>query len=394
MSNPGGSVKKSGSEERIKEQTFLNTLSEITIHGKPVSVSIGNPKLDDNPLIGVSEGFELLTGYKNSEIIGRNCRFLNDGCTVTREQRTRMHAAVYEGAECVEILDNAKKSGEPFKNLLHLRTLDISGRKYIIGIQSLYAGPPGEEEYVRTVGNQREIQVVLDRIFQMDVAGWADRQLTKFCVTSPLPWFRSQQSGGMHWRPLDQRTANANLTVQRGTTAGVDAGAFPVPEGFHSSPDDPRAGEVWSAQLRAAGAAGYPAPLGHAPVEPQILEGASSSDPYRGISYNSNQGQVISVGQKVDWMPELRGHVGLGSYSVAPPLPSGLYLEPETGRILGVVASCTEPWEWTNYTVTARCSGQQYSTMLQVKVIDLVQMQIEHISQCRGDKYAVVFKVV
>lgn len=388
----GQGVKKSGSEDRIKEANFLDALSEITIHGKAVSVSIGNPKLEDNPLIGVSEGFELLTGYKRNEIIGRNCRFLNDGCTVTRDQRSRMHASVYEGAECIEILDNAKKSGEPFKNLLHMRTLDLGGRKYIIGIQSTYAGPPGEEEYVRTVGNQREIQVVMDRIFQMDVAGWADRQLTKFCVTSPLPWFRSGKGGGMHWLPLDHRT---NSTMPRGNALQVEGpvevgnytGSQP-PEGVHSAPGYPL--------LEAS--QGYPLASGpeQAPGNPYQagfpLGGASSSDPYRGFSY-STQSHIISVGQKVDWKPELRGLAGPGAFSVTPPLPSGLFLAPDTGRVTGVVASCpAEPWEWVNYSVIATYGGHRHSTMLQIKVVDLVRMQIEHISQCRGDKYAVIFK--
>lgn len=42
-------------------------------------VTVANPQADDSPLIAVSEEFETMTGYSRSEILGVNCRFLNQG---------------------------------------------------------------------------------------------------------------------------------------------------------------------------------------------------------------------------------------------------------------------------------------------------------------------------
>ena len=42
-------------------------------------VTVANPQGEDFPLIAVSEEFETMTGYTRNEIIGENCRFLNQG---------------------------------------------------------------------------------------------------------------------------------------------------------------------------------------------------------------------------------------------------------------------------------------------------------------------------
>ena len=42
-------------------------------------VTVANPQGEDFPLIAVSEEFETMTGYTRNEILGVNCRFLNQG---------------------------------------------------------------------------------------------------------------------------------------------------------------------------------------------------------------------------------------------------------------------------------------------------------------------------
>lgn len=42
-------------------------------------VTVANPQSEDSPLIAVSEEFETMTGFSRHEILGVNCRFLNQG---------------------------------------------------------------------------------------------------------------------------------------------------------------------------------------------------------------------------------------------------------------------------------------------------------------------------
>jgi hypothetical protein len=89
-------------------------------------VTIADPNGDDTCLIAVSEGFERMTGYSSEEIVGRNCRFLNEGCDLSPWQRMGLRVASQTGALFSAVITNRKKSGELFKNLLNMRGLVIA----------------------------------------------------------------------------------------------------------------------------------------------------------------------------------------------------------------------------------------------------------------------------
>lgn len=77
-----------------------------------------NPAKADNPIVFASDGFVKVTGYSRSDIIPRNCRFLQ-GRHTDRQSVRRIKMAVDERSESVELLLNYKKNGEPFWNLLY-----------------------------------------------------------------------------------------------------------------------------------------------------------------------------------------------------------------------------------------------------------------------------------
>lgn len=82
-----------------------------------VPMVVTDPTLPDNPLVHVNAAFETLTGYPASEIIGRNCRFmqgpLSDPADVTR---LRDAIARHERIE-IDLL-NHRRDGNPFWNRL------------------------------------------------------------------------------------------------------------------------------------------------------------------------------------------------------------------------------------------------------------------------------------
>jgi len=79
----------------------------------PVGISISDPDQDDNPMVYVNEGFEALTGYSESEAVGRNCRFLQgEG---TREGPVAEMRQAIDKAEPVSVeLRNYRKDGSQF----------------------------------------------------------------------------------------------------------------------------------------------------------------------------------------------------------------------------------------------------------------------------------------
>jgi PAS domain S-box-containing protein len=106
------------------------------IANSPIASVISNPRLKDNPIIACNNAFIELTGYAESEIIGRNCRFLagpatEPWLTETIRSGVRRHSPVL-----VEIL-NYKRDGTPFRNaVLVAPTFDDEGElEFFLGSQ-------------------------------------------------------------------------------------------------------------------------------------------------------------------------------------------------------------------------------------------------------------------
>lgn len=77
------------------------------------------PRKADNPIVFASDGFVNVTGYSRTEVVPRNCRFLQGNYT-DRTATSRLKASIEAREETVELLLNYKKNGEPFWNLLYV----------------------------------------------------------------------------------------------------------------------------------------------------------------------------------------------------------------------------------------------------------------------------------
>lgn len=102
----------------------------------PIPVTVADPNADGQPLILANDAFTRLCGYERSEILGRNCRFLQ-GPDTDQAVRRRLARALVEGRDIACTLRNYTKRGEPFDNLLIVRHLwgGLGDPKYLIGCQ-------------------------------------------------------------------------------------------------------------------------------------------------------------------------------------------------------------------------------------------------------------------
>lgn len=88
---------------------------ERALDAAPVGITVSDPDRDDNPLIYVNRGFERLTGYSSSEILGRNCRFLQ-GEETDPEAVERLRRAIDAEEPVREEIRNYREDGTPFWN--------------------------------------------------------------------------------------------------------------------------------------------------------------------------------------------------------------------------------------------------------------------------------------
>jgi len=91
-----------------------------------VPLSLANPNLPDSPLVLVNQPFCMLTGYEKSEVIGRNCRFLQ-GSRRDQHARGEIRDAIDAGVDTQVLFTNVTRTDEEFENLVflyHIRGAD------------------------------------------------------------------------------------------------------------------------------------------------------------------------------------------------------------------------------------------------------------------------------
>lgn len=101
----------------------------------------------DTPIVYCSEAFESLTGYASSEILGKNCRFLQspDGKVSKGVKRTytddkvvfELKNKISARQEAQTMIVNYKKGGIPFENILTTIPIrwDSDEVRFMVGFQ-------------------------------------------------------------------------------------------------------------------------------------------------------------------------------------------------------------------------------------------------------------------
>jgi len=92
----------------------------------PVGITITDPGRDDNPVIYANRGFLELTGYQESAVLGRNCRFLQ-GAETDHEQVAAMRDAIDNTRRVTVELRNYREDGTEFWNRVSIAPVRDDG---------------------------------------------------------------------------------------------------------------------------------------------------------------------------------------------------------------------------------------------------------------------------
>ena len=104
------------------------SLLDRAINAAGEGICITGPNEAGNPLVYVNHGFEQLTGYPATEVLGQNMRFLQ-GADTDRAAVNRMHAAIESEQEFTTELLNYRKDGAPFWNQVSITPVkDAAGK--------------------------------------------------------------------------------------------------------------------------------------------------------------------------------------------------------------------------------------------------------------------------
>nr|WP_232824154.1 MULTISPECIES: PAS domain-containing protein [Paraliobacillus] len=120
----------------INSKTTKSYLFEKALDHTKVGLIITDPSLPDNPVIFANQGFTKMTGYKEAEITGNNCRFLQ-GEETDQAAITSIREAVLKEKTVTVQLYNYKKDGTGFWNELTVDPMWIEEEQklYFVGVQ-------------------------------------------------------------------------------------------------------------------------------------------------------------------------------------------------------------------------------------------------------------------
>lgn len=111
-------------------------VKERAMDAAPVGMTITDPAKPDNPLVYINESFERLTGYREDEILGQNCRFLQ-GRDTDPESTRRIREAIVNGEPVAEDVLNYRKDGSTFWNRVEIAPVREDGEIVnCVGFQS------------------------------------------------------------------------------------------------------------------------------------------------------------------------------------------------------------------------------------------------------------------
>jgi len=136
----GNPIRVSGIQVDItvrKTQEEALRLNHAAIEAVQSGLVIADARADDMPIVYVNPAFEKITGYNTKEMLGQNCRFLNDK-TTDRSQLDLLKKALAQGKPITLILHNKRKDGTYFWNELYISPVmnDQGSLTHFVGIQN------------------------------------------------------------------------------------------------------------------------------------------------------------------------------------------------------------------------------------------------------------------
>lgn len=115
--------------------------AELYIKDRALAAATGGIVITDHrhpnePIVFINSAFETITGYEATDIIGRNCRFLNAGVDNPAEMLDELRACIASESSGTFELENRRSDGSRFWNRLSLAPVeDFEGKiTHFVGV--------------------------------------------------------------------------------------------------------------------------------------------------------------------------------------------------------------------------------------------------------------------
>ncbi len=123
--------------ETLKRQRQTLALYKASMDASSNAVFIAENRGTEFPVCYVNAAYERITGYSAEEVVGKNCRLLEDAATGPSE-RAALRKALASGSPCATDVENHRKDGSRFWSALTIAPVrDVDGVvTHFVGIQN------------------------------------------------------------------------------------------------------------------------------------------------------------------------------------------------------------------------------------------------------------------
>lgn len=204
------------------------------------AIVITDARQDDNPIVYINRGFRKLTGYSTSEVLGRNCRFMQ-GDDRDQPGLDTLRQTLANGDSCQVVLRNYKHDGTRFLNELNINPIRDEHDQVIafVGVMRDVTRQVQEQQEIRRAAELRE--AILSSSVYSIISTRPDGIIATFnAAAEQLLGYRAEELVGQHSVELfhdpEEIAERANiLTKKLGTT---------IEPGFEVFTAKPREGRV------------------------------------------------------------------------------------------------------------------------------------------------------
>ena len=147
----------------------------------PIAMVVSNPRLPDNPLEVVNSAFCDLTGYAESDVVGRNCRFLA-GESTEPWVSSQIRDAIRERRPILADILNYRRDGTAFRNGVMITPLfdPEGGLAWFLGSQ-VDLGAPSEDRLsgrqARAAGLVTDLPPRQHQVLELMARGLLNKQI-------------------------------------------------------------------------------------------------------------------------------------------------------------------------------------------------------------------------
>jgi PAS domain S-box-containing protein len=147
----------------------------------PIAMVVSNPRLPDNPLEVVNSAFCDLTGYAESDVVGRNCRFLA-GESTEPWVSSQIRDAIRDRRPILADILNYRRDGTAFRNGVMITPLfdPEGGLAWFLGSQ-VDLGAPSEDRLsgrqARAAGLVTDLPPRQHQVLELMARGLLNKQI-------------------------------------------------------------------------------------------------------------------------------------------------------------------------------------------------------------------------